>query len=196
MDDLAIDVCVENHKMFDYESFNRDHPDRFMKPDFSTAETSRDTLLRLVSEVTVDERMKYTPTPQDTFDGAFLRGIAGSALKFLDQMSAAVYFTVGKFVTNYLICYRYAGNLKQLGDYSHRTVAFDPVHPGVVFGIQFNSTAFRNADTIQPSFSRKKGKPHGELMIPKVVERVNNTDGQQYNVFGIRFHEVHFCYLF
>ena len=182
--------------MFDYDAFNHDHPDRFMEPDFSTAETSKKTLLRLVSEVTVNERMNYTPAPQDTFAGAFLRGIEGSVLKFLDQISALGYFHIVKFVTNYFICYRYSGDLKQIMTVPHRVMAFDPISPGVEYGIQLNSTAFKNADIIQLIFSRKKGKPHGELMIPKVVERGNNTDGQQYNKFRLKYHEVHFCFLF
>lgn len=163
------------------------------KPDLTTAETSKKSLLRLLGDLTVHDRMKYSPDPYTVFDGCELRGAPYADLRGLTKKECLEYYTLSKFVTNQQTCYRFQRNQENLSHFPTSAVAFDPETPGIESSITLNTKVFENVREFKVFYSPPREKSIAELMTPKAFDRGPNLE---YNHFGLRYRMVSLSFSF
>lgn len=172
--------------VFDWERYFND-TEINLKPDFSTALSFKESLIKILDSLTVDERMKYSPEKTVIFDKCALRGAPTSILSQKTKEDCLKFYIQKKFITNQQTCYRFQRSTKQTTLVFLSSIAFDPENPGIESSITLNSEAFEHVREFYVYFSPPGEKSLQEMMIPKAFDRGAIKD---YNKFGLRYRMV------
>lgn len=184
----VLDLCADSHTVFDWEKFKKD-TGIDLCPDFTDDLTSRETLLKLLRSVDIDERIKYSPDKKDVLIKCAVRGDPYMLLDEKSKEECDNIYKIVVYVTNQLTCIRFRRENFDV-EIPSSAIAFDPTYPGLLSSITLNSTVFQNVTEFRAFFTPEGGKPLEELMIPKVFTRGYDHGNNQYNQFGIRVRMV------
>lgn len=179
-------MCVDSHLVFDWRPYLKD-TGRNLEPDLTTPETSKKALLRLLGDLSINDRLKYSPAPEDVFDGCALRGAPYPDLRGMKKSECLEYYKLSKYVTNHQTCFRFQRNNRGLQHAYLSSVAFDPENPGIESSITLNLEVFKYVREFHVFFVPPGEKAIGELMTPKAFDRGTKFE---YNKFGLRYRVV------
>lgn len=189
MGNKKITLCVESSYI--------EETGKTSKLDLSSIRASSETLIKFLGDLTIAERLKYSPEAKDILEKCGVRGAPFSNLKTMNRKECSEYYELSKFVTNQLTCYRIKPTDKPLSEVLENSISFDPEHPGVESTFTFNDTIFKNVQEFKLFIIPEAYNPLEELMRPQTFNRgynmTQNHLGFRYRMVSHMFYCSSFC---
>lgn len=179
-------LCVNSHLVFDWKSYLKD-----TGKDPNLPKPSSEAMIKLMGDLTISQRMKYSPKTEKTIKKCALRGIPDSKLRSMDRKTCQEYYTLQKYITNKSTCFMYTQNKGSVNEIVETLISSDPEFPGVESSITLDEEIFKNVRNFKSFFAATGQKPYGELWARETLDRGPNNE---YNHFGFRSHLV--CHLY
>lgn len=174
---------MDSHTVFDWESYRLDTYGNVPYP-----RPSEEELTKIIGDLTVNQRMKYSPPENIVLNECALRGAPDSELQNMSNQTCREYYIVRKTSANKSTCFGFERIPEKLLNGVHTSsIAFDPRNPGIEWSLTLNSDIFANVTEFQLFIGAADQRPYGEMIIPKTYDR---GVGKEYNEFGIRYRMV------